>query len=153
MLLMQVNPLRGQVGECWPWKFLGPQWYLPFGLIPFYRAQKSLDFHGPTPSHFPKKWIACIKSICTETCQSEVNRQFYVHEFLYSVFCILHSVFCILYSLFCILYSVFCILYSVFCDLCSAFCILYSLFCILVPRRLFVTALQWLAIAQGPKIS
>ncbi len=30
---------------------------------------------------------------------------------------------------------------------------LYSTFVVIVPRRLFITALQWLAIAQGPKIS
>ncbi len=62
---------------------------------------------------------------------SEAQRQFNIHEFLYSVFCILYSVFCILYSVFLILYSVFCFLFSVFCTQYSVFCILFSVFCIL----------------------
>jgi hypothetical protein len=34
--------------------FLGPKWHSPMGSKPFHRAQKSLDFKGPTPSHLPK---------------------------------------------------------------------------------------------------
>jgi hypothetical protein len=33
--------------------FLGPKWHSPIGLMPFRRAQKSLDFQGPAPSHLP----------------------------------------------------------------------------------------------------
>jgi hypothetical protein len=32
---------------------LGPKWYTPNGSMPFHRAQKILDFQGPSPSHVP----------------------------------------------------------------------------------------------------
>ncbi len=32
---------------------LGPKWHSPIGSMPFHRAQKSLDFQGPTPSYLP----------------------------------------------------------------------------------------------------
>ncbi len=56
MILMRADPLLGQVGEGWALEissFLGPKWHLPNGSIPFQRAQKTLDFQGPTPSHLP----------------------------------------------------------------------------------------------------
>ncbi len=55
------------------WSFLGPKWHSPIGLIPFHRAQKTLEFQGPTPSHLPKQWICthpkhyaqgCINHMC-----------------------------------------------------------------------------------------
>ncbi len=30
-----------------------PKWHLPIGLMPFHKAQKTLKFQGPTPSHLP----------------------------------------------------------------------------------------------------
>jgi hypothetical protein len=30
-------------------EFLGPEWHLPIDSMPFHRAQKTLDFQGPTP--------------------------------------------------------------------------------------------------------
>jgi hypothetical protein len=33
--------------------FLGPKWLSLNGSMPFHRAQKSLDFQGPTSSHLP----------------------------------------------------------------------------------------------------
>jgi hypothetical protein len=33
--------------------FLGPKWHSPLGSITFHRAQESLDFQGPAPSHLP----------------------------------------------------------------------------------------------------
>ncbi len=35
----------------------GPKWHSPNSSMPFHRAQKSLDFQGPTPSHLPSQWI------------------------------------------------------------------------------------------------
>jgi hypothetical protein len=60
MLLMRTNPRLGQVGGGLALEistFLGPKWHSPNGLMPFHRAQKSLNFQGPTPSHSPSKWI------------------------------------------------------------------------------------------------
>jgi hypothetical protein len=48
------HPVLGQVGGGWALEistFLGPKWHSPIGSMPFHRAQKSLDFQGPTPSH------------------------------------------------------------------------------------------------------
>ena len=56
MFWMRAYPLLGQVGGCWALKFLsflGPKWHSPIGAIPFHRAQKTLQFQGPTPSHLP----------------------------------------------------------------------------------------------------
>jgi hypothetical protein len=56
MFWMRAYPLLGQVGGCWALEFssfLGPKWHLPIGLMPFHRAQKTLKFQGPTPSHLP----------------------------------------------------------------------------------------------------
>ncbi len=33
--------------------FLGPKWHSPIRSMLFHRAQKTLDFQGPTPSHLP----------------------------------------------------------------------------------------------------
>jgi hypothetical protein len=33
--------------------FLGPKWHLSIGLMPFHRAQKTLEFQGPTSSKLP----------------------------------------------------------------------------------------------------
>jgi hypothetical protein len=51
MILMRANPLLGQVGsgnlDCF-----GPQKVSRLnGWMPFDRAQKSIGFQGPTPSH------------------------------------------------------------------------------------------------------
>jgi hypothetical protein len=56
MFWMRPYPLLGQVGGSWALKFssfLGPKWHSPIGSIPFHRAQKTLEFHGPTLSHLP----------------------------------------------------------------------------------------------------
>jgi hypothetical protein len=50
MFWMRAFALRGEVGG----GFLGPKWHSPIGLMPFHRAQKTLEFQGLTPSHFPK---------------------------------------------------------------------------------------------------
>jgi hypothetical protein len=57
MCLMRADPLLGQVGGGWALEistFLGPKWHSPNGSIQFHRAQKSLDFQGPTPSQCPR---------------------------------------------------------------------------------------------------
>jgi hypothetical protein len=44
------------------WEGVGP-WvfgHSHIGLMPFHRAQKTLDIQGPTPSHLPLYWICCI---------------------------------------------------------------------------------------------
>ncbi len=52
----------GVGGECND--FLGPKWHSPSGSMTLHRAQKSLDFHGPTPSHLPSSnGSARIKNI------------------------------------------------------------------------------------------
>ncbi len=57
MPLMRENPSRGQVGGDWALEintFLGPvKWQQAVRRVPF-RAQKSQDLQGPTPSHLPK---------------------------------------------------------------------------------------------------
>jgi hypothetical protein len=56
MLLIQANPLIGQVGRGCALEistFFGPKWHSPNGLMPFHWAQKSFNFQGPTPSHLP----------------------------------------------------------------------------------------------------
>jgi hypothetical protein len=35
----------------------GPQMELAYRLVTISQAQKTRDFQGPTPSHFPSKWI------------------------------------------------------------------------------------------------
>ncbi len=55
MFWMRAYRLLGQVGGGWALeisKFLGPKWYSSIGSMPFHRAQKTLDFQGPTPSRF-----------------------------------------------------------------------------------------------------
>jgi hypothetical protein len=54
MLLMWANPLLGQMGGGWALEistYLSFKWNLPKDSMPFHRAQKSLDFQGPTPSN------------------------------------------------------------------------------------------------------
>ncbi len=34
-------------------KFLGPKLHSPIRSMPFHRAQKTLEFQGPTPYHLP----------------------------------------------------------------------------------------------------
>jgi hypothetical protein len=56
MFWMCAYPLLGQVGGDWALEFssfLGPKWHSPIGFMPFHRAQKTLKFQGPTPSHLP----------------------------------------------------------------------------------------------------
>ncbi len=40
-----------------------PKWHSPNGSMPFHRAEKSLNFQGPTPSHLPSLWFC---SVCTQ---------------------------------------------------------------------------------------
>jgi hypothetical protein len=56
------NPLKSPVGAhvnkttynpLETWTFLGPKWHSHDGSMQFHRAQKSLDFQWPTPSHLP----------------------------------------------------------------------------------------------------
>jgi hypothetical protein len=85
MLLMQANPLRGQVGGGWAQEiktFLGlVKWHRAVRRVPFGPRQKKLRFPWPNPlplalvMDFPaskalRKWLY----------QSEVHRQFYVHD-------------------------------------------------------------------------
>ncbi len=47
--------------------FLGPKWHSPVCSIPFHRAQKSLDFQGPTPTQMvcekrPQVRIRCLRT-------------------------------------------------------------------------------------------
>jgi hypothetical protein len=47
--------------------FLGPKWHSPDCSMPFYRAQKCLDFQGPTPSQMdcekrPQVRIRCLQT-------------------------------------------------------------------------------------------
>ncbi len=57
MFWMRVYPLRGEVGEGWALEFssfLGPvKWHRANRRVQF-GAQKTREFQGPTPSHFPK---------------------------------------------------------------------------------------------------
>jgi hypothetical protein len=51
---VRADPLLGPVGGGWALEissFLGLKWHSPIGLMPFHRAQKTLDFQGPAPSH------------------------------------------------------------------------------------------------------
>jgi hypothetical protein len=60
LFLMRAYPLLGQVGGGWALEFssfLGPIWHSPIGSMPFHRAQKTLEFQGPIPSHLP---LYCI---------------------------------------------------------------------------------------------
>jgi hypothetical protein len=43
--------------------FLGPKWHSPIGSLPFHRAQKTLEFQGPTSSHCPRNGYARIQNI------------------------------------------------------------------------------------------
>ncbi len=52
--------LLGQVGGGWALEissFLGPKWHSPIGSMPFHRAQKTLNFQGPTVTEWPP--VAC----------------------------------------------------------------------------------------------
>ncbi len=56
MFWMGAYTLRGEVGGGWTLEFpsLGPvKWELDDRQVPF-GAQKTREFQGPTPSHFPK---------------------------------------------------------------------------------------------------
>ncbi len=56
MFWMRAYTLLGQVGGGWALeflRFLGPKRHSPIGSMPFHRAQKTLEFQGPTPSHLP----------------------------------------------------------------------------------------------------
>jgi hypothetical protein len=53
MLLMRADPFGGQEGGDWVLEietFMGPKW---LDAVSHHRAQTSLDFKGPTPSHLP----------------------------------------------------------------------------------------------------
>ncbi len=54
--VMIFDPLLEQVGGGWTLEissFLGPKRHSPIGSMPVHRAQKTLDFQGPTPSQLP----------------------------------------------------------------------------------------------------
>ncbi len=56
MFWMRAYLLLGEVGGGWAQElssFSGPKRHLPIGSMPFHRAQKTLEFQGPTPSHLP----------------------------------------------------------------------------------------------------
>ncbi len=56
MFWMHAYPLLRQVGGGWALEissFLGPKWHSPICSLPFHRAQKTLNFQDPTPSHLP----------------------------------------------------------------------------------------------------
>ncbi len=75
---MRANPLLGQVGGCWALEiltFLGPKWHSPNGLMSFHRAQKSLDFQGPTPCHLPSYFICPYQK---HNILGRINHSFYV---------------------------------------------------------------------------
>ncbi len=49
MFWMRAYPLVGEVGGGWALEFssfLGPKWHSLIGLMPFHRAQKTLEFQG-----------------------------------------------------------------------------------------------------------
>jgi hypothetical protein len=56
MFWMCAYPVLGHVGGGWALEFssfLSPKCHLPISSLPFHRAQKTLKFQGPTPSHLP----------------------------------------------------------------------------------------------------
>jgi hypothetical protein len=72
------NPLKSPVGAhvnkttynpLETWNFLGPKWHSHDGSMPFHRAQKSLDFRGPTPSQV--MYLTASKALRTGQNQSE----------------------------------------------------------------------------------
>ncbi len=84
MFWMRAYPLRGQVGGGWALEFsnfFGPKWHSPIVSMPFHRAQKTLEFQGPTPSHLPSLWICtdpkhyaqgCINHRCINSYASTI---------------------------------------------------------------------------------
>ncbi len=84
---MRAFPLLGQVGGGWALKFLilGPKWHSPIGLIPFHRAQKTLNFQVPTPSHLPSSWICSNAKHYPRGC---IN-----HRCINSYYLLLHYIF------------------------------------------------------------
>ncbi len=44
-------------------EFFGPQMELAFRLVTISQGQKTLEFQGPTPSHFPRNGYARIQNI------------------------------------------------------------------------------------------
>jgi hypothetical protein len=63
MLLMQANPLLGQVGGGWALEistFSGPKWNSHDGSMPFHRVQKSFDFQA-----CPRNGFAAPKALRT----------------------------------------------------------------------------------------
>ncbi len=63
MFWMRAYPLLGQVGGVWALEFssfLGPKWHPPIGSMPYLKAQKTLHFQGPSPSHW--YLLSCIYS-------------------------------------------------------------------------------------------
>jgi hypothetical protein len=78
IVLMQADPLRGQVGGGWALEietFLGPvKWHRAVRRVPL-GAQKSRDFLGPTPLPFAQVMdLVASKPLCTGANQSEVHR-------------------------------------------------------------------------------
>jgi hypothetical protein len=54
----RVRELETEVAESegenqWGPSRRGPKWHPPIGSMQFHRAQKTLDFLGPTNSHLP----------------------------------------------------------------------------------------------------
>ncbi len=78
MLLMKVNPLRGQKGGGWALEieiFLGPvKWHRAIRRVPF-GVQRSRDFQGPTSSQNVQVMdLPTSQALCTGPYQSEVHR-------------------------------------------------------------------------------
>jgi hypothetical protein len=53
----------GEVLSCINSSFLGPKWHSPIRSMPFHRAQKTLEFQGPTPPTCPPNEYARIHKL------------------------------------------------------------------------------------------
>jgi hypothetical protein len=56
MFWMHAYPLLREVVGRWALdikSFLCPKWLSPIGSMPFHKAQKTLEFQRPNPSHYP----------------------------------------------------------------------------------------------------
>ena len=68
MFWMRAYPLHGEVGGGWALEFpifLGP--------VKWERAQKTREFQGPTPSHFPTLWICTHPKHYARSCMNHIN--------------------------------------------------------------------------------
>jgi hypothetical protein len=68
---MHAYPFLGEIGGGWALEFssfLGPKWHSPIGSMPFHRSQKTRQFQGPTPSHFPSQCICTHRKHYAQGC-------------------------------------------------------------------------------------